>query len=400
MPDAILNDFFSQTQSPAIVVDDVLGQILGVHLDDDIGRFRAALARAFPVSVDASGVKSVSYVAPSYNVQSLQSGTVPVTGALAGIQAQTSLLVREALTVLARLRPLHCACDAGVDSLRDLIRRALDALPSLFADDAGPSSRRIDMIFLQLTGVTFDGDVPTTPDPSKVHGQIETLGERLGMDDPASTMEDEEIRTDFRIFVSYVWMLETAWAALRGDFDNAGSDSLGTVTRRLSRRLLAVRYANNDLYAAFDEARVGPAERATFALESNPPIMLSDLLSWIDEIASPRGLAVIGAGQDGISTFVPVVDELLDLVCNDLKPLVDGTHAKHKGKAGAKSDTGDCLSCADPTFLSTHATKAAVNKLALQLTELCRETRRALQTEVPSPPRTRYAAATPEDRKK
>jgi len=399
-PDAVLNDFFSQTQNPAIVVDDVLGQILGVHLDGDIGRFRAALARAFPVSVDAAGAKTVSYVAPSYTVQSLQSGDVPATGALASIQAQTSLLVREALTVLARLRPLRCACDDGVDSLREIIRRELDELPRLFAQDGGPMSQRIDMTFLQLTGVTFDNDVPATPDPSQAGGQIATLATRLGMDDPVRTTDDEVIRTDFRIFVSYVWMLETAWAALRSDFDNAGSDSLGTVIRRLHRRLLAVLHANNDLIAAFNEARVGPAERMTFTLESTPPITLADLLSWIGEIASARGLAVIAAGQDGIATFEPVVNELLDLVCRKLKPIVDGNAATSTSKSHKPKETppGDCLNCADATFLSTHRTKAAVNKLALQLTELCRETRRALPQDVSAP--SKYAAAAPDDARK
>jgi len=377
MPDAILNDFFSQTQNPSVAVDDVLGQILGVQLDGDIGRFRSALARAFPADVNtATGATTIRYVPPSYAVQSLESGTIPVTGALAGIQAQTTLLANEALTVLARLRPLHCACDAGVESLRDLIRTEIGELPALFAQDAGPNSKRIDMTFLHLTGVTFSRDVPVpaTPDPDDVGGQIGALGKRLGIHGPARTIEDEEIRTDFRIFVSYVWMLETAWAALRGDFDNAGADSLGVNTRRLHRRLLAVRYANADVYSALNDARVGAAERMTFTLESSPPITLADLLSWIDEIASPRGLAVIAAGQDGIRAIEPVVDELLNLVCSDLKPLVDGKPPKQ----GEKDPQG----CGDPTFLSTDGTKAAVNKLALQLTELGGDVRRALKTEV------------------
>ncbi|HEV7571281.1 MAG TPA: hypothetical protein VGQ21_07245 [Thermoanaerobaculia bacterium] len=379
MPDAILNDLFSQTQSPAIVVDDVLGQILGVQLDGDIGRFRSALARAFPADVNAAtGATSIRYVAPSSSVLS-QSGTIPATGALAGIQAQTSLLSGEALTVLARLRPMNCACDDGIESLRDLIRRDLAELPALFAQDAGPMSKRIDMKFLNLTGVTFVGDVPRTPDPACVRGQIETLGKRLGFGTPARTIEHETMRTDFRTFVGYVWMLQTAWAAVRSDFDNAGADSLGINVRRLYNRLNAIRSANAEVFAAFDAAHVGPAERMTFTLECEPPITLADLLAWIDEIASAKGLAVIAAGQDGIATVKPVVDELLDLVCNHLKPLVDGGKPEPRGKAG------DCLDCGDATFLSTHRTKAAVNKLALQLTELCRETKRALQVEVAAP---------------
>jgi hypothetical protein len=387
MPDAILNDFFSQTQNPAVDVDNVLGQILGVQLDGDAGRFRSALARAFPAAVNAAtGATSIRYVAPSYAVVS-QSGTIPATGALAGIQAQATLLASEAMTVLARLRPLHCACDDGVETLRDLIRRELDELPALFGQDAGPMSKRIDMAFLHLTGVTFDDDYPVspTPDPATVGGQIGTLGDRLGIHGPARTIDDEEIRTDFRIFVSYVWMLETAWAALRGDFDNAGADSLGVNARRLHRRLLAVRYANLDVSAAFNEAHFGPAEQRTFTLESTPPITLADLLSWIDEIASPRGLAVIAAGQDGIRTIEPVVDELLNLVCDELTPLVNQPKPRTRGK-GVRG-------CGDPTFLSTDRTRAAVNKLALQLTELVRETKRALETEV-------AAAATAHNEKK
>jgi hypothetical protein len=383
MDGAILNDLneiFSQTQSPAIAVDDVLGQILGAQLDGDIGHFRSALARAFPAAVDAAtGASIVRYAAPSSAVLSLQSGTIPATGALAGIQAQTSLLSGEALTVLARLRPMNCACDDGIEPLRDLIRRDLAELPALFAQDSGPMSKRIDMKFLNLTGVTFAGDVPRTPDPACVRGQIETLGKRLGFSSPARTIEDETTRTDFRIFVSYVWMLETAWAAVRGDFDNAGADSLGVNVGRMYRRLNALRSANAEVLAAFDAARVGPAERMTFNLECQPPITLADLLSWIDEIASARGLAVIAAGQDGIATMKPVVDELLDLVCNHLKPLVDG------GKAEPKEKAGDCLDCGDATFLSTHRAKGAVNMLALQLTELCRETKRALRAEVAVP---------------
>jgi len=380
MDGAILNDLFSQTQTPAIAVDDVLGQILGVQLDGDINRFRSALARAFPAAVNAAtGATSISYVAPSSSVLSLQSGPLPATGAAAGIQAQASLLANEALTVLARLRPMNCACDDGIESLRDLISRDLAELPALFAQDAGPMSKRIDMKFLNLTGVKFTGDVPRNPDPACVGGLIETLGKRLGFDSPARTIEHETIRTDFRTFVGYVWMLETAWAAVRGDFDNAGADSLGVNVRRIYRRLNAIRSANAEVFAALDAAHVGPAERMTFTLECQPPITLADLLSWIDEIASAKGLAVIAAGQDGIATIKPVVDELLDLVCNHLKPLVDGDKAQPREKAG------ECLDCGDATFLSTHRTKAAVNKLALQLTELCRETKRALRAEVAVP---------------
>lgn len=392
VPDAILNDFFSQTQNPSVAVDDVLGQILGVQLDGDIGRFRSALARAFPADVNAAtGASTIRYVPPSYAVQSLQSGTIPVTGALAGIQAQTTLLANEALAVLARLRPLHCACDAGVESLRDLIRREIAQLPALFAQDAGPNSKRIDMTFLHLTCVRFEGDVPPTPDPDRVGGQVGALGKRLGIQGAARTIEDEEIRTDFRIFVSYVWMLETAWAALRGDFDNAGADSLGVNTVHLNRRLLAIRYANADVYAALDEARVGPAERMTFSLASTPPITLADLLSWIDEIASAQGLAVIAAGQDGIATIAPVVDELLKLVCNDLKRLVDAKPRQHARR--------DSYGCGDPTFLSTDRTKAAVNKLALQLTELRDEVGRALKTEFCGSPDTYTVAPADHARK-
>jgi hypothetical protein len=390
MPDAILNDLFSQTQNPVIDVDHVLGQILGVQLDGDAGRFRSALARAFPSVVNAAGATSIRYVAPSYAVQSLQSGTIPATGALAGIQAQTTLLAGEALTLLARLRPLHCACDAGVESSRDLIRGALEALPGLFAEDAGPSVRRVDQTFQLLTGVRFGHQASRrTADPEYVGGEVGVLRDRLGIRDEALTIDDEEIRTDFRIFVSYVWMLETAWAAVRDDFDCTGPDSLGVNVRRIHRRLLAVLYANADFYAALDEARVGPAERATFTLDCKPPITLADLLSWIDEIASPRGLAVIATGQDGIRTIAPVVDELLDLICNHLKRLIDGAEPKRHVK-GVHRD------CGDATFLSTHRTKAAVNKLALQLTELAHETTRALPTQDGESRDARAATATHE----
>jgi hypothetical protein len=380
MPDAILNDLFSETQSPAIVVDDVLGQILGVQLDGDIGRFRSALARAFPAAVNAAtGATSIRYVAPSYAVKSMPSGTVPTTGALAGIQAQVSLLSGEAVAVLARLRPLHCACDSGVEPLRDLIRHELEALPGLFAQYTGPQASQIDTTFGQLTGVTFDDYVRRTPDPALVAGQIGTLGKRLGIYDSALTTDDEVIRTDFHIFASYVWMLETAWAALRGDLEKASSDSIGVNTRHLNLRLLALHRANTELIAAFDDAGAGPAERMTFTLGSaRPPITLADLLSWIDEVTSSNGLAVIGAGLDGIRALATVVDKLHGLVCEDLKPLIERPEPSRRGRASRDE-------CGDPSFLSTDCTKAAFNKVALQLTALCSETTRALETEVSTP---------------
>jgi len=382
MPDAIPNyDFFSQTQNPAIDVDSVLGQILGVQLDGDIGRFRSALARAFPAAVNAAtGATTISYVAPSSSVMPFQSGT-PATGALAGIQAQTSLLAGEALTVLARLRPMHCACDDGVEPLRDLIRRELEELPSLFAQYTGPQAVQIDIAFRLLTGVTFVNYVRRTPDPKLVEGQIGTLGKRLGIYNSALTTDDEVIRTDFLIFVSYVWMLETAWAALRVDFQKASSDFIGVNTRHLNLRLFALHRANTDLVAAFDDAGLGPAERMTFTLESERPITLADLLSWIDEVASSKGLAVITAGLDGIRALDPVVDELLRLVCEDLKRLIERPEPSRRGRVPLDQ-------CGDPSFLSTDGTRAAFNKVALQLTELSRETKRALETtEVRNPSR-------------
>ncbi len=405
MPDAIQNDPISQMQNLIApgAVDDVLSQILGVRLDDDIGRFRAALAIRFPIRIDAAGTKTIDYVAPSYAVQSLQSGIIPATGAQAGIQAQAALLVTEALVVLKRLRPLQCACDAGIDSLRDLVRRELEDLPRLFGQDLGPMAHRIDMTFKQLTGTDFDDDdLPCSPDPALAGGQLGTLRKRMGMCESAQTIDDEKIRTDFRIFVSYVWMLQTAWAAMRSDFDSVGNDSLGSVTRRLSATLLGIAFANREVYAALDAARIGAAERLTFTLDSRPPITLADLLSWIDEVASANGLAVIAAGQDGIATFAPVVEELLDLVCGKLKPAVEGTRTAGDGD----SDADDRLGCAGPTFLSTHRIKDAVNRLAAQLEALARETRRALPASKAPKRRTEYKAppadskAPPTDSKK
>jgi|GEM_PF-1610338 len=377
MFDATLNDLLTQTQtqSPAgaVAVDDLLGQILGIRLDDDIGRFRAALARAFPLANNpATGVPTVRYVPPSFAVQTLHSGGIPVTGALAGIQAQTTLLAGEALTLLARLRPRSCACDGGIDSLRDLIRGELEELPRLFSGDSSPTPQRIDMTFKLLTGADSASALPPTPDPALFGGQVGILGKRLGMDGAAQTIEDEEVRTDFRIFASYIWMLQNAWAALRADFDKAGTDSLGTVLHAVQRQLLTVGIASKEFQLALDHARVGSADRMTFTLAAVPPITLADLLSWIDEIASPKGLAVISAGQDGIAVFAPVVDQLLDLVCNVLKPVMDG------GRPYLSPNTEGCAGCADPTFLSTERTRSAFNKLALQLTALCREIKRAL----------------------
>ena len=82
-------------------VDDVLGMILAIPLDDDIRRFRDALARAFPITVDAAGKKVVAYVPPSYAMQPLDGGGIPATGALASIPAPPSLLVPAAGAVAA-----------------------------------------------------------------------------------------------------------------------------------------------------------------------------------------------------------------------------------------------------------------------------------------------------------
>jgi hypothetical protein len=346
--------------SAAPGADNLPAKLLGLSsLTDDVARARAALNIAFPPQTNAvTGKRSYSYVAPSFAVQSLQSGSIaPPTGALASITAQTTLLASEATAVLARLKPLGCECDAGLESVRTLIRGELQDLPKLFASDLGPVVQRVDLTFKLLTG----DDANPQLDPAAVHGQLETLRRRLGLDEAGTlTIDDEERRTDFRIFVNYVWMLHTAWRAVRAEFDGSGDDSLGIVLRRAQNHILGVRYASRELRMALAEANIGPAELVTFTLDSTPPISIADLLGWIDEVASANGLAVVAGGQDGLDAFADIVGNLLDLVCKHLKPLVEGT---------LQRDTGPCGRL---TLTSTDRAKDAVHKLALQLTELSR----------------------------
>jgi len=166
------------------------------------------------------------------------------------------------------------------------------------------------------------------------------LGLRFGMQrGRVNTIEDEQDLTNFIILVDYITGLWQTWIAQRSYFNrtNTVQPFFGTQMVLLSRALAVVSESVQEVNFTMDSVFLGPAERQTLQLsftgyidlppfvvpdgvpppdptyyfDNASPLYVSELLDWIDRVASEEGPRFIqDSGKDGVAALNPTLNNL------------------------------------------------------------------------------------------
>lgn len=302
-----------------------IGAVLGWRLNvADPKGFVTALRQAFTLVEDDSGNKVVRWVPPSYNVQVIETGVGKITGAQASIHKQATVMVDQILPLLNALEPLDDTADAeDTAAVRSLIRPELSELIEQLGAEGGPVPQRVDTIFNLLVEYDPRREFKALT-PEQVGGQLGLLRDRFGLTGArVNTVEEEERLTSFYMIVGNVNSLLHSWHTQRDFFDRIGRDVFfGTQLVLLQRALAVVAESVQEVYFAMDSVFVGASERQIISLHTNPPLTLAELLGWVEELASKKGIDMIrNGGKDGvIFAFAPTVNKLYKLVRNALRP--------------------------------------------------------------------------------
>ncbi|MEA2488993.1 MAG: hypothetical protein QOH21_785 [Acidobacteriota bacterium] len=297
----------------------LFSRLLGVQQTGDAVVFRNALANAFRVDKNAK----VTYTAPSAAIQTLHTGSIPLSGEPASMQVRVRTIVNEILPLLASLKPLTVTDLEDAETTRTLVGNELRDLVALFGGET-LVPQRIDLVFRKLMQYDPEAVHLTFTDPDVVRGLLGKLRHRFALTQAkAHTLGEDQTRTDFRIIVNYVDMLKLSWHAMRGDIDRTGADSIGSVVQQMYRGLLTLRRAVRNLDTALSAEAIGQPERMAIELDTAPPITLAEAMAWCDDLASPRITALLREGREAIaSSFLPAVQQLCSVMTTGLLPLV------------------------------------------------------------------------------
>jgi hypothetical protein len=314
-------------------VANAITQVLGRAPGSSPANFLNALKEAFPTNNDGK----VSFQ-PSRSVVSLYSNnsnnptmagemSAGLVGQLSAAQAtlyrQTSIIVADALQVLAGLQPFVPEAQTDkVEALRALIKSEIQVLVDEFGRIDEPRADRVNTYFDQLQGP---------------NGHLIQFGQRAFLDRSLvipATVEDETQIAGFDLLKNYVNTLNQIWDIYQDKASSPKFLNYPEFSLRLSRAsvlLSVIVEGNANFMAALDSIGFTETERRSSAsrfttlgksqpgLPPLPDITVNDLNEWIDRFASleaPANLA--DSGQYGLEfvtdqahglfkVFVPIV---------------------------------------------------------------------------------------------
>jgi predicted transcriptional regulator with HTH domain len=249
-----------------------------------------------------------------------------VTGAQASIYKRARVAVDHALPLLDSLKPLRSDPDAEhTESVRALVRSALNEIVSELALVSGPRIQRVNEYFRRLLGIEMHPLDKrrlrrVAADPSKVRGTLRELRKRFGLDQGlVLTVDEERNYTNFLILVDYTSSLAQTWVAQRGfiERDDKPNKFLGTQLVRLSQGLNVIVGSVHDAYDAMDSVFFGPDEREVteIIVPGQPRITVAQLLGWVERFASVEAKQLIeDSGKDGVNAIASTLRELRHLM--------------------------------------------------------------------------------------
>ncbi len=294
-----------------------LGRVIEPALRDVLGwQAIAADPRGLPVILtawstlrDIEGHTSAAWTPRS---SAVGSDLGALTGGQAGIFSRGRTALDQSLPLLDGLRPLQAVADMhAADQVRGLLRTELNALVNELGRQGGPRTERVDQLFHALLG--------TGPGAA---GRLRLLGDRFAFAPRrVNSVAEEQNLTNFLILVDYVYRLRRSWE-LQRQFGQA----TGGVPAEVLRSLVAANLALQEIYFAMNSVFLGPAERQVIELRfaGAPPLMLSDLLVWVDRFAGEEGPRLIRGGGEGVANFTTTAETLARLVRLAMVPSQDG----------------------------------------------------------------------------
>jgi hypothetical protein len=297
----------------------------------DAKGFVAALTQSFSIR-QVDGHNELTWTPRSYS--SVQTGLGAITGAQASIYSRAKVALDQSLPLLAGLYPLRSDADPqNVDAVRAIVRSGLTELVNELGIEGGPRVLRADSLFRQLLG------------PAAVSSQQEPVDDgAFGLDEDKSqlgqlagvfglhrkkvnTIDEEQNLTNFLILVDYVRGLRQSWIAQR-EFFNRNPHSnpfLGTQLVLVQRALAVVAESVQEVYMSMDSVYLGQEERQVVELHyfdcdnNRSSLFVSELLSWIDQVAANEGPQLIrDGGRKGVLSFKDTIQELARLASGAL----------------------------------------------------------------------------------
>lgn len=324
-----------QISSVGQTVESALREALGWRpRPNDPRGFSAALMHSFDRR-EVEGHTVATWTPRTYAAQ-VQADLGAITGAQASLYSRARVALDASLPLLDGLYPLDPAADPqDTEAIRAIIRSELTELVAELGVEGGPRISRVDDLLDLLLGRPEDRVQDT------VGGQLGRLEVRFGLvRDRVETVDEEENLTNFIILVDYVREIDTSWRAQRDFFDPTSDATpfLGTQLVLLSRSLAVVAESVTEVGFTLDSVFLGAAERLAIRLTFNgaggegsrlvdsrnlelvlpartPSILLGELLSWVERVASEEGPQLLqDGGKDGATALTPVLDKLRSLV--------------------------------------------------------------------------------------
>ncbi|MGN6186644.1 MAG: hypothetical protein ACTHQM_23650 [Thermoanaerobaculia bacterium] len=337
------------TQTPVMP----FANTLLAKLPADAMQARAMLSQLFPIK---NGI--ATYVEPNTFTQTVYNSVVPLTGEDASMQLVVNDLVTTAQKLLDEIVP-----QSGGSAVRLELENLLKAFAEPFVVD------RIDLAFETLSGQIAAGEFPSA---DKIGGALGRLRDELALcRNCPETLPDDERRTPFTTLVVYTNMLYSGWNALKQRDDLL----LGRVIREMHELLTPTRRAQRRLVNAFEAEWIGHPERMTISLKDNANMTVANLLSWIEDLASPRTAEVILSGREAIvSSFLPTVTKIHAAIEDGLLPLL----------AENAMTNDDCKPAS--VSLGTPRTRRAAGLLLQHICALQEKAEKLPQCDPPPPP--------------
>jgi hypothetical protein len=267
-----------------------------------------------------------------------------ITGAQASLYQRAKTALDQSLPLLDGLYALDVAADPqDSEATRAIVRSAMTELVTELGQIGGPRPQRVDDYFRTLLDYNPRHTAPLTlSNPDSVRGQLGVLRERFGLTrNRVNTVDEEQNLTNFFIIVNYFDTLMVSWDTDRALFvRDPGRDAfLGTQQVLMLQSLAALAEEVQQAYFIFDSLFIGPAERQTTYIPfDGVRLTLAELLEWVDSFASDEAPRLIqDGGKDGVTSIVPTLEKLRDLVDEALALARKTTHNPSKGFHSARS---------------------------------------------------------------
>jgi hypothetical protein len=303
-------------------VEGTLREVLGwrPRMADPKG-FLAALNQAFDLK-EVQGHTEFTWKQRSYAVQH---DIGAITGAQASIYSRAKVALDQVLPLLEGLKPLRAdADDEDVEAARSIVKSEIEELVAELGVEGGPRVARVDTLFDLLLGA-FQNQLNF----AQLAGQFGQVQQIFGFQrNRINTVAEEQDFTNFLIMVEHMQSLRQSFVTQRPFFTRAPGTQpfFGTQLVLVSRSLGVVSESVGEVYRAMDSVFLGAAERQvvelTFPnLPGEPPLFVSELLSWVDQAASEQGPRLLKeGGRAGAVAFLPTLDRIERLVRNSLIP--------------------------------------------------------------------------------